>query len=133
VKIPVWIRPLFVVAAMYDGVLGLTFLLAPSYPFRLFSVTPPNHVGYVQFPAALLLVFGLMFLRVASDPVRYRLLIPYGIFLKVAYCCVTTGHWILGGVPGMWKPFVLADALMGVLFLWAWIVLRDRPGGERAV
>jgi hypothetical protein len=129
-KIAVWIRPLFALSALYDGVLGLVFLVAPGYPFHLFSVTPPNHVGYVQFPAALLLIFGLMFLSVTSDPVRYRMLIPYGILLKLSYCGVVTYHWVRAGVPGMWKPFVLIDAVMGILFVWAWAVLRDRTGRE---
>ena len=48
-----WIRILFALAAAYDGVLGIAFLLAPSYPYSLCGVTPPNHWGYVQFPAAL--------------------------------------------------------------------------------
>jgi hypothetical protein len=132
-KIPFWVRPLFALSALYDGVLGLAFLLAPGYPFRLFSVTPPNHVGYVQFPAALLLIFGLMFLSLASDPVRYRVLIPYGILLKLAYCGVATWHWVLGGIPGMWKPFVIVDAAMGILFVWAYAVLRDRAGRRQGL
>ena len=57
-KTPVWIPILFGLAALYDGLLGLLFLLAPGYPFQLFSVVPPNHLGYVQFPAAVLLIFA---------------------------------------------------------------------------
>jgi hypothetical protein len=45
--------------------LGLAFLAAPLYTFDLAKVTPPNHLGYVQFPAALLLIFGLQWLRKA--------------------------------------------------------------------
>jgi hypothetical protein len=127
-KTPGWIRPLFALAALYDGVLGLMFLAFPGYPFRQFSVTPPNHMGYVQFPAALLLIFGLMFAAVARDPVRNRNLIPFGILLKIAYCGVTSWYWLEGGLPGMWKPFVVVDAVMGVLFVWAYAVLR---GGAR--
>ncbi len=122
-KLPAWIRPLFAVAAVYDGVLGLVFLLAPGLPFRTFSVTPPNHMGYVQFPAALLVVFGLMFLAVARDPLRNRNLIPYGVLLKVAYSGVTVWYWVQGGVPGMWKPLAIVDVAMGALFLWAFQAL----------
>ncbi len=129
-NVPGWIRPLFAVAALYDGVLGFAFLLAPGLPFRLFAVTPPNHMGYVQFPAALLLVFGLMFLAVAREPVRNRNLIPYGVLLKVAYCGVTTWYWVAGGLPGMWKPFVIVDAAMGALFVWAYRALGAAPRTE---
>ena len=126
-KAPLWIVLLFAVAAIYDGVLGLAFLAAPSYPFDAFHVTPPNHWGYVQFPAALLLIFGLMFTAIAIDPVKNRNLIPYGILLKVAYCGVTLAHWLTSGIPAMWKPFTVIDVLMGTLFIWAYAVL---PGAK---
>ena len=29
--------------------------------YQRFEVIPPNHYGYVHFPAALLIIFGLMF------------------------------------------------------------------------
>ncbi len=126
-KIPTWIRPLFALAALYDGVLGLAFLAAPGTPFRLFAVTPPNHMGYVQFPAALLLIFALMFLAVARDPVANRNLIPFGVLLKLAYCLVAGWYWAAGGLPGMWKPFVVVDVVLAVLFVGAARALRPSP------
>jgi hypothetical protein len=116
-------RILFVIAAIYDGVLGVVFLARPLLAFRLFDVTPPNHVGYVQFPAALLIVFALMFLAIARQPVDRRHLIPYGIGLKLAYCGVVFWHWSRTGIPDMWKPFALADLVFLALFAWAWAYL----------
>ena len=55
------ITPLFVIAAAYDGILGLAFLIAAPALFEWAGVTPPNHFGYVHFPAALLIIFALMF------------------------------------------------------------------------
>ncbi len=128
-KTPVWIPLLFAVAALYDGVLGLVFLAAPGYPFQLCQVTPPNHYGYVQFPAALLLIFALIFVRIARDPAAHRDLIPYGILLKGAYCAVSGWHWLSTDIPGMWKPFTIIDLVMAILFAWAWAVL---PRGGKA-
>jgi len=127
---PKWISPLFWLAALYDGLLGLAFLVAPGRLFEWCQVTPPNHVGYVQFPAALLLIFGLMFVAVALDPPGRRHLIVYGILLKVAYCGVAGFHWAATGIPGMWKPFVVIDLLMGLLFVWAYGSLAKRPRTE---
>ena len=79
---------LFFVAALYDGLLGLAFLVAADRIFQWAQVTPPNHVGYVQFPGALLMIFGIMFAAIARRPRENRHLIPYGILLKVAYCGV---------------------------------------------
>jgi len=120
-----WIVLLFVFAALYDGVLGLVFLAAPTWPFEQFDVTPPNHMGYVQFPAALLLIFGVMFAAIARDPVANRGLILYGILLKVAYCSVTGSHWLATDIPIIWKPFVVIDVVMLVLFVWAYVLLAN--------
>jgi len=119
-----WISPLFVLAAIYDGVLGLLFLAAPDYPFKIFEVTPPNHWGYVQFPAALLIIFALMFAAVARDPAGNRGLIPYGILLKLAYSGLVLRYWLTTGVPDMWKPLAVIDLVMAALFVWAYAALR---------
>ncbi len=125
------IRALFAVAGVYDGGLGLAFLFAGRALFEAFGVTPPNHPGYVQFPAALLVVFALMFFAVAADPVRNRNLVPWGILLKASYCGVVGYHWLAGGIPGMWKPFWFADLAFLLLFAWAWSALRAEPAPGR--
>jgi hypothetical protein len=108
---------LFVVAALYDAGLGVAFLLAPSWIYRVAEITPPNHWAYVQFPAALLVIFGLMFAAIAVRPYQNRNLIPYGILLKAAYCGIVFLYWTAEGIPGLWKPFAVIDLLMGLLFL----------------
>ncbi len=120
------IKALFVVAALYDGVLGAIFLFVPSWVYRATDVTPPNHLAYVQFPAALLLIFALMFAAIAAKPLENRKLIPYGIMLKAAYCGVTFWYWIAEGIPGLWKPFAVIDLVMGFLFLWTFMQLGAR-------
>jgi hypothetical protein len=121
-----WIAPLFIIAAIYDGVLGLAFLFASEAVFQWFGVTPPNHPGYVQFPGALLIVFAVMFCSIARDPARNRNLIPYGILLKVSYCGVVLFHWLTAGIPGMWKPFCIFDFVFLILFAWAWKALSKK-------
>lgn len=125
------IAGLFFVAAIYDGLVGAAFLLFSNALFKWFGVTPPNHPGYVQFPAALLIIFAIMFMAVAMNPVRNRNLIPYGILLKVSYCGVILSHWLTGGIPDMWKPFCIADVVFLVTFVWAWTKLRkENPRTE---
>lgn len=121
-------RLLFTIAALYDGFLGLLFLVKPLWLYQVFEVTPPNHVGYVQFPAALLVTFGLMFIAIARDPVGKVMLIPYGMLLKVSFCGVAFVHWAAGGIPNMWKPFAVADLLLLVLFVVAYKQLSKHNG-----
>lgn len=125
------IRPFFVIAALYDGILGLAFLLAGGPMFWWFKVTPPNHMGYVQFPGLLLIVFAIMFLAVARKPVANRNLIPYGILLKASYCGVVFYYWLTSGIPGMWKPFAIGDAVFLVLFVMAYQALGKPGAGAR--
>lgn len=120
----------FYVAAVYDGILGLAFVgLAPTI-FDAFGVTRPNHLGYVQFPGLLLIVFALMFARIARAPQPNRHLMIYGILLKASFCGVVFWHWLLHDVPGMWKPLALADAVFGALFVWAYVGLRRGADGH---
>ncbi len=125
-----WIQGVFGVAALYDAVLGITFLVIPWWLFQTLEVTPPNHWGYVQFPAALLIIFAVMFAAIARDPAGNRCLIPYGIGLKVAYCTTTFAYWASSGIPDMWKPFAVIDVLMTVLFVWAFVVLGALSRGS---
>jgi hypothetical protein len=121
------VRILFSAAAIYDGVLGIGFLLFQEEIFRVFAVAPPNHMGYVQFPAAVILVFALMFIAVARRPHTNRNLIPYSILFKLAYSGVVFWHWAFGAVPSLWKPFAVADLLFAALFAWAYAALgKDR-------
>ncbi|MEX2317258.1 MAG: hypothetical protein WD669_08905 [Pirellulales bacterium] len=119
-----WIRPLFWLAAAYDGILGAIFLASPSWVFTQFNVAPPNHFAYVQFPAALLIIFAVIFATIARDPVGNRSQIVYGILLKVAYCSIAGYYWLTSDIPIIWKPFVWADLVMGVLFVIAYVSLN---------
>ncbi len=126
------VSALFGIAGLYDALLGLTFLVAPGVPFRIFGVTPPNHFGYIQFSAALLVVFGLMFFAVARRPAANRNLIPYGILLKASFCGVAFAYWVKEGIPSMWKPFALCDLVFGLLFSWAWRSLRPEQRARKS-
>ncbi len=115
-----WIKPFFLLAAVYEAVLGVAFFSAPGAIFDMFGVTPPNHMAYVQFPALLLILFGIMFYRIAMDPIRNRDLILYGCGLKVAYCSMTFGYAFTTGIPSMWMPWAWADLAFLVLFVVSW-------------
>ena len=116
------VRGLFLVAAVYDGVLGLVFLFQPGLAFELFEVVPPNHFGYVQFSAILLIIFAAMFLRVAREPLANRFIMLYGIALKAGYSGLVFYYLLTTGVPAMWVPWAWADLAFLILFLWSWYV-----------
>jgi hypothetical protein len=120
---PVWIGWLFYLGFLYDAFLGAAFLVAGDRVFAWYGVPPPNHPGYLQFPAMLLVVFALLYLAVARNPTANRNLIPFGALLKVCYCTVVFGHWLGAGIPDMWKPFAWFDLAFLVLFVMAYVQL----------
>ena len=123
------IRALFYLSAAYDGALGLAFIFAPAAIYTLFNVPPPNHLGYVQFPAAMLMIFAVMFLSVARNPAANKSLIPYGILLKVAFCGVSGAYWGLGNLPAMWQPFFVCDMIFMFLYVLVYRQLTaEAPG-----
>ncbi len=99
-NVPKWVSPVFWIAAAYDGVLGVLFLAAPWWVFMRLKVPPPNHLAYVQFPAALLIIFAWIFVRIARDPIANRGQIVYGILLKMAYCSIASYYWLRSIFPG---------------------------------
>ena len=119
-------KPFYILAALYDGILGVAFLVAPASIFAMYAVEPPNHMAYVQFPALLLILFGIMFYTIAMDPVKNHNLILYGCGLKVSYCSMVFYYMATTGVPEMWVPWAYADLVFLVLFLITWRDLRQR-------
>ena len=124
---PKWIKPLFIIAGLYDGILGVLFLIVPTQLFKVANVPPPNHIGYVQFPAFLLIIFAIMFFNIAKDPLANKNLIPYGILLKFSYCSVVFSYWFMGNIPVIWVPFAFFDLAFLIVFFIAYSTLRRMP------
>lgn len=123
------VRALFAIAAVYDGLLGLAFLAAPLALYNAMGVPPPNHMAYIQFPAALLIVFAVGFVMVARSPRECRAIIPLGILLKVSYSSIVLGHWALGSIPPVWTVFAWIDLVFLIAFALAWRAV-SRPGNS---
>jgi hypothetical protein len=118
------VRVLFWIAAAYEMILGLAFIVAGPAIFSALAITPPNHWGYLHFSAGLLVVFGFMFYQIARDPVAHHELIPYGILLKICYVATVAWYWYDGDVPPIWKVFALLDLGFALLFFWSMIPIE---------
>lgn len=127
-----WIRPLFLIAAAYDFILGLAYLVAYRPIFAGFGVAQPNHPGYVQLNAIFVIIFGLGFLLVARAPERNRDIIKLGVLLKLAYGGLVLTYWFMGNMPAMWLPWAVLDLLFMVAFLAALRALPPLPAAAAA-
>ncbi|TWU36537.1 hypothetical protein Q31b_48180 [Novipirellula aureliae] len=114
------VRLIFGVAAAYDFLIGLVFLLAGKALFDASGIPYPNHWGYIQFGSLMLITFGIMFFCIAVAPAGNRNLMPFGMLLKISYVGMVTYYWITTGCPFLFKPFAVIDLLMLVLFVIAY-------------
>ena len=112
-----WVRPLFVVAALYDIVLGVAYYFAFKPVYRRFGVALPNHDAYVQLPAALIAVFGVGFWFVSRAPERNRDIITLGVLMKLAFSGVVLSYAFRNAIPAMWVPFAWIDLAFMLAFI----------------
>ena len=115
------VRLLFIIAALYDFSIGITFLFFGSQLFDTAGVPHPNHWAYIHFGSLMLMIFGLMFFAVARDPAANCNFIPYGMLLKLSYTGLTCYYWFTTGCPMLFKPFAVID---GVMFVGFWMALH---------
>ena len=110
----------FLISGIYDFILGLIFLIIPSTAYNYFNVTPPNHWGYVTFSAAMLVIFGIMFLKIAKDPKNNKNFMPYGIMLKIAYIGTVFSYYFTSSIPTIWVIFGVIDFIFLLLFVYSY-------------
>lgn len=113
-------RILYGLGGLYTLAAGAAFALMPLWIYQQQAITPPNHPAYVQFPAVLLLIFGLMCLRSAWDPFRFREQILYVVAAKAGFVLVVGLHVLTGGLPMMWIVLAGIEFAFGVLLFIGW-------------
>jgi len=114
------IKILFVVAGLFDLILGIMYFFAHERLYTYFDMVPAGHPTYVEFPALVLVLFGVVFLQISSNPARYRAIISYGIGLIAASSGLAFWYEFTVGVYDMWIPMaVIAVVFLGALVL-AW-------------
>ena len=132
-----WYRRLFLVATVYDVVLGIVFLFFAGWAFDLLDIR--NELpegGYVSLIGAFLLVIGIAYwLIYRGDLVENRDLIAVGTLYKLAYSGVGFWVWAFGEVPhvAFVAVFGIADVVFFVLMLQCWLVVRREAAARGAV
>ncbi len=132
-----WYRTLFWVAAIYDIVLGITFMFFYRPVFEWLGVEDalPEHTSYISLIAAFLFVIGVAYVLIAiGDLQRNRDLITIGILYKVAYFLVTLWYLIDGFYPhiAFFVVFGVADALFAVAMAECRVFLQRHAGDPRS-
>jgi hypothetical protein len=104
-------RGVFLVAAVYDLLLGIVFLFLYPWAYGALGIPAPAEPAYLQLSAAFVLVQGIMYVLVFRHIEESRDLILVGAIYKAAYASISLVHLGIGDLPH------IAFAVLGVLDL----------------
>ena len=124
-------RSLYLIAAIYDVVLGIVFTFFGGWAFDLLGIRDKMPGGaYVPLLGAFLLVIGVAYYLIYRGDLHRNLdLILVGILYKFAYCSIAFVFWATGEIPHVLFAalFGVADAIFLVLMVECLVYLRAHP------
>ncbi len=122
-------KKLFLVAAIYDIVLGIVFTFFFKAAFGILGIAHklPDFTGYISLIGAFLLVIGIAYwLIYQGDLVKNRDLILVGALYKLAYSGIAFFYYFFGDVPHVLfvTLFGFADLIFLALMLQCYFYLK---------
>jgi len=121
-------KTLFLVAALYDVVLGIGFFFLYPPIFALLNIQEPNNTSYIHLTAAFVFVQGVGYWLVYQDPLANLGIVKLGIIYKAAYTMVALYYLVLGQLlSAIFAWLAIADVLF-LIFFWRFLlaVREDR-------
>jgi len=111
-------RPFFLIAALYDLVLGLAFFFFWPVLFPALEMEAPTNASYVLLSAAFIAVQGFGYFLVWRDPARNIAIVTLGAVYKATYIVVALVSIWRGELPhDLFAWFAISDALFMIGFL----------------
>jgi hypothetical protein len=111
-------RTLFLVAALYDFILGAVFVLAGEPILTAIGMALPPHVAYIQLAAVFIMVQGLGYWLVSRDPFANLGLVRVGVAYKATYSGLTLYYLVIGQLPSVFFiPWAVVDFLFLISFV----------------
>jgi uncharacterized membrane protein HdeD (DUF308 family) len=124
-------RSLFLIAAVYDVVLGIPFTFFPARAFDALGIREklPAFGGYLTLLGAFVLVIGVAYFLISRGDLRRNVdLILIGTLYKLAYSATAFYYWSQGNLPhiAFAALFGVADAIFFVLMAECyWFVKKE--------
>jgi hypothetical protein len=89
-------RTFFLVAALYDLILGAVFFLGYGPMFELLGIALPNNISYIHLTASFVFVQGLGYWFVYQDPIANRGIAKIGVAYKFAFAALSFYYLAIG-------------------------------------
>ncbi|MDP2731481.1 MAG: hypothetical protein Q8O55_13530 [Dehalococcoidales bacterium] len=111
-------RKLFLVAALYDFILGCVFFIALPFLFEnIFKIPAPNYPAFFQAAAAFIIIMGIGFYFVYLNLYRNIDIVRLGIILKLVYTALAFYYVFIENMPWIFSIFGFLDLIFIVFFV----------------
>lgn len=123
-------RILFLIAALYDFIIGFIFFAFLRFFFEdLFRIPYPLYPAFFQAAAAFVFVMGVGFYFVYRNMYRNIDIVKVGITFKLFYTGLAFYHVFVKGMPWIFSVFGFLDLIFIVFFVFFLLaVRREVPG-----
>jgi len=119
-------RILFLIAALYDFILGFVFFAFLRFFFEeIFKITYPLYPAFFQAAAAFVFVMGVGFYFVYRNMYRNIDIVKVGICFKLVYSGLAFYHVFFKGMPWIFSVFGFLDLIFIVFFVFFLLAVRS--------
>ena len=111
---------IFLIAAIYDIVLGIIFTFFHKTAYSFLNISLPQNTGYLSLIGVFLLVIGIAYYFIYKGDLKKNIdLIKVGTLYKVAYSAIIFYYWIFATIPhiSFVAIFGVADVIFLILFI----------------
>ena len=116
-------RTFFIVAAVYDLVLGAAFFLFYGPIWELLELQLPNNTAYIHLTAAFVFVQGVGYWIVARDLTRNHGIVQMGIAYKFAFAALSFYYFAIGQL--LHWSFLVYGVLDALFLVGFWLFLSQ--------
>ena len=118
-------RILFLIAALYDFILGFIFFTFLGFFFEeIFNITYPLYPAFFQAAAAFVFVMGVGFYFVYRNMYRNIDIVKVGICFKLVYTGLAFYHVFFKGMPWIFSIFGFLDLIFIVFFVFFLLAIK---------
>ena len=119
-------KGVFLVASLYDLILGIIFLTMYKAVYSYFNIALPTYPMYLQMSAAFVFAIGVGYYFVYRNMYRNIDLIKLGVVYKATYSIVASYFYFIGIAHVLFFWFVIFDVIFLVLFVWFLVYARNK-------
>ena len=120
-------RSFFLVAALYDLVIGLAFFVLHEPLFATLGIALPNNTSYIHLTAAFVFVQGIGYWFVYQAPDENLGIVKLGVVYKAVFSSLSVYYFAIGQLL---HPLFLVFGLLDIVFLvgFVWFLRRTAHG-----